>query len=175
MDRGFDMAHGALESSAAQLMAHGEDYAAALSRLRERGAGAAAWGDDGLMSSLASGYTRGVQAALGAYQHVGDVIGAAGAGLATASRRVTHAEEFNYQLAEDLERDLFDGGPRSSMEGRPAAEELARRQLDAPEQSNHQLAEDVAQPNYQLAEEIAQHRLFDTESSMDGRPAVGGN
>jgi hypothetical protein len=93
MDGRLEMTHGSLEASASHLRVHGEQYAEALGRLRERGAGAAAWGDDGLMSGLASGYTRCVQTALDTFLHLGNVIGATGDGMATASRRMAYVEQ----------------------------------------------------------------------------------
>ncbi|MDH2427929.1 hypothetical protein [Sphaerisporangium sp. TRM90804] len=93
MHGGFEMTHGSLEASASHLRVHGEEYSAALERLRQRGGGAASWGDDGLMSYLASAYTQATATALDAYTLVGDVIGSTGNAMSTASRRVSLVED----------------------------------------------------------------------------------
>ncbi|WP_344947154.1 hypothetical protein [Sphaerisporangium flaviroseum] len=93
MDGGFEMTHGSLEVSASHLRVHGMEYQAALQWLRERRDGGASWGDDGLMSFLASAYTECTHTALDAFTHMGNVIGATGDALSTASRQVSYVED----------------------------------------------------------------------------------
>ncbi|MFC6082702.1 hypothetical protein [Sphaerisporangium aureirubrum] len=103
MQRGFDITHTPVEVDASRLRVHGEEYAAALARLRERGAGGASWGDDGLMSGLVSTYFRSVTAALDTYSHMGSVISGTGDGMSAASRRVSSVEEDMTRHVNDLD------------------------------------------------------------------------
>ncbi|MFC7386271.1 hypothetical protein [Sphaerisporangium rhizosphaerae] len=91
MERGFDMAHGALSASGSHLRAHGEEYASAVRGLLENDP--RSWGDDGLLSPLISAYAECKNTALATYTHMGQVITATGDGLSTASGRVSYAED----------------------------------------------------------------------------------
>ncbi|MFC4534541.1 hypothetical protein [Sphaerisporangium dianthi] len=91
MERGFDMAHGALEVSASHLRVHGEEQASAVRALLENDP--RSWGDDGLLSPLISAYIECKNTALATYTHMGNVITATGDGLTTASGRVSYVED----------------------------------------------------------------------------------
>ncbi|RCG31023.1 hypothetical protein DQ384_13850 [Sphaerisporangium album] len=104
MEQGFDMIHGALETSGSHLRVHGAEYASAVQGLlanRE-----ASWGDDGLMGPLVAAYSQCKDTALAAFTHMGTVISTTGDAMSAATGRVSYVED---ELAGGLVR--LDGEP----------------------------------------------------------------
>ncbi|WP_169953348.1 hypothetical protein [Microbispora sp. H11081] len=102
MESGLEIVHDRMRQDAFRMRVHGDDYASALRRLRERGLGGAAWQDDGLLGMLAGPYAEctllGVEALAGLSAAIGDT----GDGLGRASARVAEAEDASRSLSRDL-------------------------------------------------------------------------
>lgn len=91
MHGGLEIDHGAMKRAASNLVDHGDDYRAALQRLRERSDGSA-WGDDGLFAAFVAAYNQCAWTALQAYSHMGTAIGDTGDALTTVRQRVSSAD-----------------------------------------------------------------------------------
>ncbi|TDD51795.1 hypothetical protein E1286_09800 [Nonomuraea terrae] len=107
MSSGMEIAHGQVARNAASLRIHGEDYAAALQRLRERGYGCGSWGDDtGLFAAFHAEYSQcGVYAAE-ALLGISGVMGQTGDGLDIARGRIAEAEALAQEQSAKLYREL---------------------------------------------------------------------
>ncbi|MDF5756041.1 hypothetical protein [Spongiactinospora sp. TRM90649] len=93
MGTNFQIDHQEVWQNAQQMSAHGEDYVAALARLRERGAGGAAWGDDGLIGEFTMAYGDCLLTGMTALTGLGAVIGDTGGALGAVVARTRAAEE----------------------------------------------------------------------------------
>ncbi|MFG1704217.1 hypothetical protein ACFLIM_13590 [Nonomuraea sp. M3C6] len=93
MSSGFEIDHESVERYGSQMRAHGEDYAAALQRLRERGLGGASWGDDGLLSMLVGPYAEASMMGLQAMTGQSMVMGDSGDGLTGTSATIQAADD----------------------------------------------------------------------------------
>jgi nitrogen-specific signal transduction histidine kinase len=77
----------------ARLQGHGDDYAAALRRVSERGAGGAAWRDDGLFGPLVSMYTEGARTGLDMLTCLAETINDSGDGMRVADATMRVADD----------------------------------------------------------------------------------
>ncbi|MEV6149921.1 hypothetical protein AB0L53_06220 [Nonomuraea sp. NPDC052129] len=89
---GLEIAWGAVGQDASRLQGHSEDYEAAVQRLKERGNGASAWGDVGLIGMFASAYAECSQFGVEALSGLSEVISGTGDGLRTAARNASEAD-----------------------------------------------------------------------------------
>ncbi|MCG5220636.1 hypothetical protein [Streptosporangium sp. KLBMP 9127] len=93
MTSGFEMSSDVMSENATRVRANGEDYAAAMQRLSERGAGGGAWGDDGLLGLFTSAYAECTRMGVEALTGLADTIGTTGDSLNTVASRSRAAEE----------------------------------------------------------------------------------
>ncbi|GAB3162730.1 hypothetical protein [Microbispora hainanensis] len=102
MEPNLEIIHDRMRQDASRMRVHGEDYDAALRRLRERGLGGAAWQDDGLLGMLTGPYAEctllGVEALTGLSATMADT----GDGLGRVSARVGEAEGASLTRSRDL-------------------------------------------------------------------------
>ncbi|MEV4115640.1 hypothetical protein [Nonomuraea sp. NPDC049695] len=92
---GLEIALGAVGRNASEIRTLGEDYDAAIQRLRERANGAAAWGDDGLFGVITAAYAECTQMGLAALTGVSSEITGTGEGLDAVGRNTQAAEDAN--------------------------------------------------------------------------------
>lgn len=89
MSTGFEMAAEALRSQASRVHQHGDEYEAAVARLRE---GSGHWGDDGLFAALQLAWTECREIILAAVPGLSGTINGVGDGMVTASTNVEAVE-----------------------------------------------------------------------------------
>ncbi|MFG1696644.1 hypothetical protein [Nonomuraea sp. NPDC049309] len=90
MHYGVEIAKEAYTEQAKRLQTHGDDYVAAVERLRERGG---RWGDDGLFAAIEMAWVDCRQAMLEAVPGLGGHIGEVSEGMRLVPRNVTAAEQ----------------------------------------------------------------------------------
>ncbi|GAA3078394.1 hypothetical protein GCM10017600_06380 [Streptosporangium carneum] len=81
---------------------HGEDYAAAVRRLTERGSGGASWRDDGLLSMLIGPYTEASTLGLRAMTGLSEVIDGTGETMNTVLANTDTAEAASIEQSSGL-------------------------------------------------------------------------
>jgi hypothetical protein len=107
MSSGFEINRESVEQYASRMRIHGEDYAAALQRLKERGLGGTSWGDDGLLSMLVRPYAEATALGLEAMTGLSTVIGETGDGLSGVASNTRAAEEANVRETLSLNDDRW--------------------------------------------------------------------
>ncbi|MEV4474749.1 hypothetical protein ACFFR3_22720 [Nonomuraea salmonea] len=90
MQYGVEIAKEAYTEQARRLQTHGDDYAAAVERLRERGG---RWGDDGLFAEIETAWIECRLAMLEAVPGIGGHIGGVSAGMRLVPQNVTAGEQ----------------------------------------------------------------------------------
>ncbi len=110
MGSGFEMAREAMGQEASRMRIHGEDYAAAVRRLRERGSGGASWGDDGLLSMLVGPYAEASMLGLEAMTGLAGVIGDTGGTMTTVLANTDMAEAAGIEQSAALYGGRYGGG-----------------------------------------------------------------
>ncbi|GAA4229271.1 hypothetical protein GCM10023075_36450 [Streptosporangium album] len=81
---------------------HGEDYAAAVQRLRERGPGGACWGDTGLIGTFAGAYAECSRVGVEALTGLHTVIGTTGGCMASTAGSLHGTETLIQQDVQKL-------------------------------------------------------------------------
>ncbi|MDA0646292.1 MULTISPECIES: hypothetical protein [Nonomuraea] len=89
MSTGFEMAPESLRLQATRVHQHGEDYEAAVARLRE---GGGQWGDDGLFAALQLAWTECREVILTAVPGLSGSINGVGDGMVAASANIGAVE-----------------------------------------------------------------------------------
>lgn len=89
MSTGFEMATESLRMQASRVHQHGEDYEAAVARLRQS---SGQWGDDGLFAALQMAWTECREVILAAVPGLSGSINGVGDGMAAASANVAAVE-----------------------------------------------------------------------------------
>ncbi|MEV7011183.1 hypothetical protein [Streptosporangium sp. NPDC051022] len=102
MGSGFEIAREAMGQEASRMRIHGEDYAAAVRRLRERGSGGASWGDDGLLSMLVGPYAEASTLGLEAMTGLSGVIDGTGETMNTVLANTDAAEAASIEQSNGL-------------------------------------------------------------------------
>ncbi|MFF4415585.1 hypothetical protein ACFYY8_23890 [Streptosporangium sp. NPDC001559] len=93
MSSGFEISRGTLEQESSRMRTHGEDYAAAVRRLRERGLGGSSWGDNGLLSTFLHSYSEAGMVGLDALTGLSQVIDGTGGAMSTVVANTDVAEQ----------------------------------------------------------------------------------
>jgi hypothetical protein len=109
MSAGFEIARGTVEQQASRMRAHGDDYAAALRRLSERGPGAGSWAGGSLLSVLAGPYAEAVGLGLQAMTELSATMTGTGDALDRASANTRETERAGEEGARRI-ADLLSGG-----------------------------------------------------------------
>ncbi|MFC4118727.1 hypothetical protein [Nonomuraea zeae] len=92
---GLEIASGAVGREGSHVSTHGADYEAAIQWLRQRGNGAASWGDDGLFGGITAAYSECIQIGLNALTGVSGEIDGTGEGMVAVARTTSDAEAAN--------------------------------------------------------------------------------
>ncbi|TDE44111.1 hypothetical protein E1295_25565 [Nonomuraea mesophila] len=93
MSQGFEIDREAFGQHAVRMTAHGDDYAAAIQRLKERGYAEGGWGDtDGLLSLLMPAYAESVCLGLLAHDRLSAALRRTGYGMHEVRRNIDDAE-----------------------------------------------------------------------------------
>ncbi|MEU9831568.1 hypothetical protein AB0D67_08495 [Streptosporangium sp. NPDC048047] len=101
MTFGFEIAPDATGQDASRIRTHGEEYDAAVQRLRDRGVGGGSWGDDGLLGPLTAVYADCSAAAVEALTGLSSVITGVGDGLrAVAANSATTETDRTREIGE---------------------------------------------------------------------------
>lgn len=93
MGNGFEISRGTLEQESSRMRTHGEDYAAAVRRLRERGLGGSSWGDNGLLAMFVRSYSEASVVGLDALTGLSQVIDGTGGAMGTVIANTEVAEQ----------------------------------------------------------------------------------
>ncbi|MGI5288629.1 hypothetical protein ACQEVF_35530 [Nonomuraea polychroma] len=103
MSSGLEIDRDSVERHATAMRVHGEDYAAALERLRERGVAGASWGGaGGLLSMLLGPYAEATALGLEAMTGISGAMGDTGNGLSLASANTREGERAGVDQARAL-------------------------------------------------------------------------
>lgn len=109
MSAGFEIARETVERHASRMRAHGDDYAAALQRLSERGPGAGSWASGSLLSVLAGPYAEAAGLGLQAMTELSATMTGTGDALDRSSANIRQTERAGTDEARRI-ADLLNGG-----------------------------------------------------------------
>ncbi|MEV4088227.1 hypothetical protein ACIBI7_29255 [Nonomuraea fuscirosea] len=101
---GLEIAFGAVGQQATRIRAHGEDYDAALSPMKERGDGVSSFGDDGLFGMFTSVYAECRAVSMAALDGLSGTIAGTGDNLHAVMRNTQEGEAASNESVQALDR-----------------------------------------------------------------------